>query len=98
MPLAASEAWTARTALLLGQEGVDRLAAASVAVFGLGGVGSYAAEALARAGVGRLILGDGDVVRHVIVQRIIKAYEADEKAHSRSGSTGVFHKRSEGKR
>lgn len=47
MPLAASEAWTARTALLLGQEGVDRLAAASVAVFGLGGVGSYAAEALA---------------------------------------------------
>ena len=41
MPLAASEAWTARTALLLGQEGVDRLAAASVAVFGLGGVDVY---------------------------------------------------------
>lgn len=48
MPLAASETWTGPgTALLLGQEGVDRLAAASVAVFGLGGVGSYAAEALA---------------------------------------------------
>ena len=40
-----------RTARLLGREAVDRLAASAVAVFGLGGVGSYAAEALARAGV-----------------------------------------------
>lgn len=52
----------ARTAMLLGEEGVARLANASVAVFGLGGVGSFAAEALARAGVGRLILVDGDTV------------------------------------
>ena len=73
MPLAASEAWTARTALLLGQEGVDRLAAASVAVFGLGGVGSYAAEALARAGVGRLILVDGDVVEETNLNRQLVA-------------------------
>ena len=42
-------------------------------------------------------LGEGDVVRHVIVQRIIRAYEEDEKARSRN-NTGVFHKRGEGKR
>lgn len=56
------ENWTSRTASLIGQQAVDRLAAASVAVFGLGGVGSYVAEALARAGVGRLVLVDGDTV------------------------------------
>ncbi len=54
--------WRDRTALLLGRGVVDRLAEASVAVFGLGGVGSFAAEALARAGIGRLVLVDGDVV------------------------------------
>ncbi len=51
-----------RTEALLGADGMARLRAASVAVFGLGGVGSYVAEALARAGVGRLILVDGDEV------------------------------------
>lgn len=55
------ESFTSRTELLLG-EGCKRLGAASVAVFGLGGVGSYAAEALARAGVGKLLLCDGDRV------------------------------------
>ncbi len=51
-----------RTAGLIGEAALLRLREASVAVFGLGGVGSYAAEALARAGVGRLILIDGDAV------------------------------------
>ncbi|MCL2883915.1 MAG: tRNA threonylcarbamoyladenosine dehydratase [Oscillospiraceae bacterium] len=51
-----------RTALLLGEEGVMRLAKARVAVFGLGGVGSYTAEALARAGMGGLTLIDRDTV------------------------------------
>lgn len=51
-----------RTALLLGAEGVARLRRAHVILFGVGGVGSYTAEALARAGVGRLTIVDADVV------------------------------------
>ena len=51
-----------RTRLLLGSEGVDRLRSAHVALFGLGGVGGYAAEALARAGIGCIDLIDNDTV------------------------------------
>lgn len=51
-----------RTRLLIGQEGLDRLAAAHVVVAGVGGVGSFATEALARAGVGTLTLIDADEV------------------------------------
>ena len=51
-----------RTRLLLGSEGVDRLRSAHVALFGLGGVGGYAAEALARAGIGHIDLIDNDTV------------------------------------
>lgn len=51
-----------RTELLLGREAMDKLAAAKVAIFGIGGVGSYAAEGLARAGVGAFILVDDDSV------------------------------------
>ena len=51
-----------RTAMLIGEAGLVRLKAAHVAVFGIGGVGSFAAEALARAGVGRLVLIDNDAV------------------------------------
>ena len=51
-----------RTALLLGSEAMERLARARVAVFGVGGVGSYVVEALARSGVGTLELIDNDVV------------------------------------
>lgn len=51
-----------RSELLLGAEGFDRLVASSVCVIGLGGVGSYAAEALVRSGVGRLTLVDFDRV------------------------------------
>ena len=49
-----------REQMLLGEEGVAALERAHVAVFGLGGVGSYTAEALARAGVGALTLVDSD--------------------------------------
>ena len=51
-----------RTAGLYGDEGIDRLVQASVAVIGIGGVGSYTVEALARAGIGRLVLIDADTV------------------------------------
>ena len=51
-----------RTRLLLGDDGVNKLRSARVALFGLGGVGGYAAEALARAGVGHMDLIDDDTV------------------------------------
>ncbi len=54
--------WFARTEQLLGHDGLERLAQAEVAIFGLGGVGSFVVEALARAGVGRLRVVDHDVV------------------------------------
>lgn len=58
-----------RSARLLGTAALDKLSASSVAVFGLGGVGSYVCEALARGGVGRLILVDGDVVDPTNINR-----------------------------
>ena len=51
-----------RTEMLIGTEGMSKLKNSTVAVFGVGGVGSHAAEALARCGVGRLILVDNDTV------------------------------------
>ncbi|WP_312043393.1 tRNA threonylcarbamoyladenosine dehydratase [Anaerotignum sp.] len=51
-----------RAELLLGDEGLRKLKQAKVAVFGIGGVGSFATEALARGGVGHLTLIDGDCV------------------------------------
>lgn len=51
-----------RIGLLLGEEAIERLAQSTVLVAGVGGVGSYAIEALARTGVGHLILIDKDVV------------------------------------
>jgi len=49
-----------RTELLIGKENVEKLQKAKVAIFGIGGVGSYAVEALARAGIGHIILVDYD--------------------------------------
>lgn len=51
-----------RTGLLLGEEGVARLARAHVAIFGIGGVGGHCAEALARSGIGKFTLVDRDTV------------------------------------
>ena len=56
------EGWLERTEQLLGREGVERLRRARVAVFGVGGVGGYVVEALARCGVGALDLIDADTV------------------------------------
>ena len=61
--------WTQRTEQMLGKEAVDKLSGASVAVFGLGGVGSFVLEALVRAGVGRLLLIDGDRVDETNINR-----------------------------
>lgn len=56
--------WQTRTRLLIGDEGIVKLAESHVLVAGLGGVGAYAAEQLARAGVGKLTLVDGDTVHN----------------------------------
>lgn len=54
--------WLNRTEMLIGKEALDKLKNSTVAVFGIGGVGSYAVEALARAGVGKLVLIDNDLI------------------------------------
>ena len=54
--------WLSRTTLLVGKKGIERLQNAHVLVVGLGGVGSFAAEAIARSGVGKMTIVDGDTV------------------------------------
>lgn len=54
--------WLQRTELLLGAEALDKLQQIHVLIIGLGGVGSFAAEFLARSGVGRMTIVDGDTV------------------------------------
>ena len=58
-----------RTEQLLGKKGMDKLYQAKVAVFGIGGVGSFAVEALVRSGVGHLILVDKDTVSQTNINR-----------------------------
>ena len=62
-----------RTAMMLGDDAIERLKCARVAVFGIGGVGGYATEALARAGVGHLTLIDSDTVSVSNINRQIIA-------------------------
>lgn len=64
-----------RTGLLLGNEGLERLGKSTVAVFGVGGVGSHCIEALARSGVGKLILADSDVVSRSNINRQSVAFQ-----------------------
>ena len=71
-----SEFDPSRTTLLIGQEAVDRLARCKVAVFGIGGVGSFAVEALARAGVGRFVLIDSDRVAPSNLNRQLLALQS----------------------
>lgn len=54
--------WLAREELLIGEENVKELTTSTVAIFGCGGVGSYAVEGLARAGIGKFVLVDNDAV------------------------------------
>ena len=76
-----------RTRMILGADAVERLRCSHVIVFGLGGVGSYAAEALARAGVGELTLVDQDTLSVSNINRQLYAlhstvgmYKADVAA------------------
>ena len=62
-----------RTQMLLGTEALERLQAARVAVFGIGGVGGYTVEALARSGIGQLDLIDSDCVSISNINRQILA-------------------------
>ena len=62
-----------RTRLLIGEAGMERLRASRVAVFGLGGVGSYVVEALARSGVGTLDIVDDDVIALSNLNRLLYA-------------------------
>ena len=62
-----------RTEMLIGEEGINRLNDSKVAIFGIGGVGSYVAEALARCGVGKFILVDNDKVTITNINRQIIA-------------------------
>ena len=65
-----------RSNLLLGEDGARRISEAHVAVFGIGGVGGHAAEALARAGVGKIALIDADTVSVSNLNRQIIALES----------------------
>lgn len=64
-----------RTELIIGAEGLDKLKNSKVAVFGVGGVGSYTVEALARTGVGTLVLVDFDVVDITNINRQLHALD-----------------------
>ena len=65
-----------RTELLIGKDGVEKLKNAKVAVFGIGGVGSYSVEALARAGIGHLVLVDFDKYDITNINRQLGAYQS----------------------
>ena len=65
-----------RTGMLLGEDNLGRLKNAKVAIFGIGGVGGYVAEALARSGVGKFVLVDNDTVNRSNINRQIIALES----------------------
>ncbi len=65
--------WYSRTELLIGKEGIEKLQNSKVAIFGIGGVGSYTAEALGRVGVGNLVLIDYDDICLTNINRQINA-------------------------
>ncbi|MGO4708043.1 ThiF family adenylyltransferase [Chryseobacterium sp. 2TAF14] len=73
--------WLERTELLIKEEGVEKLNKAAVLVVGLGGVGSFAAEFLARAGVGRMTIVDGDTVDITNINRQLAALHSTVGKH-----------------
>lgn len=65
--------WQERTRMLLGNDAIDKLKGAKIIIFGVGGVGSFAAEAVARAGIGNITLVDNDCVSVTNINRQIIA-------------------------
>ena len=63
------ENYLSRTEILLGSDAIKKLADAHVCIFGIGGVGGYVAEALARTGVGKLTLVDNDTISETNINR-----------------------------
>jgi tRNA threonylcarbamoyladenosine dehydratase len=70
--------WLERTELILGEDSLKKLQAASVLVVGLGGVGAYAAEMICRAGVGRMTIVDGDIITSSNRNRQLPAMKSTE--------------------
>ncbi|QTE21878.1 tRNA threonylcarbamoyladenosine dehydratase [Polaribacter cellanae] len=68
--------WLERTELLVQKEGIEKLQKANILVVGLGGVGSYAAEFIARAGVGKITIVDGDVFDETNINRQLPALQS----------------------
>lgn len=73
--------WTERTELLLGEEKLNILRNAHVLVVGLGGVGAYAAEMIARAGVGHMTIADADTVGETNINRQLLALHSTIGRH-----------------
>ena len=65
--------WTNRTELLIGKDAIEKLRNSKVAIYGIGGVGSFVVEGLTRAGIGNLILVDNDVIEISNLNRQIHA-------------------------
>lgn len=67
------ENWKSRTELLIGKESIEKLSKAKIAIYGIGGVGSFVVEGLARAGIGKFILIDNDIISTSNINRQIHA-------------------------
>ena len=62
-----------RTELLIGKEGIKKLQQSKIAIFGIGGVGSFVVEGLARVGIGNFVLVDNDIIDETNLNRQIIA-------------------------
>src|SRR5660397_34851 len=67
------EEWLSRTEMVLGEEALKKLKESHVLVAGLGGVGSWAAEMICRAGIGRMTIIDGDIITFANINRQLPA-------------------------
>lgn len=73
--------WLSRTELLTGREKLEKLATKNVLIVGLGGIGSFAAEAIARSGIGKVTIVDGDTVEASNLNRQLVALHSSIDKH-----------------